>query len=142
MLRCAIVDFGQAASPTARSPATGSWPNSSSLSAPSVVTPTMARLALSHGVARDDLPVERRAQLGRATLRRVVHIMEAEPVPVAVGPLEVVHQAPQEVALHGHSVGHGPLELTEIVAQEHDAVGVIHLPVRGGNVRRRSTVLG
>src|SRR5205823_13941830 len=92
MLRCAIVDFGQAASPTARSPATGSCSNSSSLSAPSVVTPTMARLALSHGVARDDLPVECRAQLGRATLRRVVHIMEAELVPGAVGPLEVVHQ--------------------------------------------------
>ena len=46
-------------------------------------------------------------------MRGVVHIVEAKAVPVAVGPLEVVHQAPEEVALHGHAVGHGALELTE-----------------------------
>jgi hypothetical protein len=64
---------------------------------------------LGHGIPCDDLAIERGAQLGRATLRGVVHIVEAEAVPVAVRPLEVVHQAPEEVALHGHAVGHGAL---------------------------------
>src|SRR3954468_22044038 len=82
---------------------------------------------LRHAIPGDDLVVERGAQLGRATLRGVVHIVKAESVPVAVGPLEVVHQAPEEVALHGHAVGHGALELTEIVSQVHNTVSVVHL---------------
>src|SRR6266404_5910271 len=97
---------------------------------------------LHHSVPGDNLAVERGAQLWRATLRGVVHVVEAESVRVTVGPLEVVHQAPEEVALHGHAVGHGALELTEIIEQVHDAVGVVYLAVRSWDIRRRGAILG
>ena len=43
----------------------------------------------------------RGARLGRALLRLEVHVHDPEPVAVAGHPLEVVHQAPLEVALAG-----------------------------------------
>src|SRR4051794_11936696 len=52
-----------------------------------------------HPVARDHFLVPGGAQLGRALLCREVHVMDAEPLAVAVGPFEIVHQAPQEITL-------------------------------------------
>src|SRR5215467_11457208 len=53
---------------------------------------------LHHPVARGGLAEPHGAQLGRALLRREVHVHEAEAVAVAVDPFEVVHRAPLEVA--------------------------------------------
>src|SRR3954466_15834837 len=58
-----------------------------------------AARALNHPVPRDQLPIPGRAQLRHPPLRREIHIMDAEALPISVGPFEIVHQAPQEIAL-------------------------------------------
>ena len=50
-------------------------------------------------------------------------------------PLEVVLGAPQEVPIDRHAFGCGALQLTEVGAQEHHAVGVIDPAVLGDGVR-------
>ena len=49
-------------------------------------------------VVPDYLPVVVRARFGRPYLRLIVHMHNAEALGVAMGPLEVVEQTPDEVA--------------------------------------------
>ncbi|MCK7532423.1 MAG: hypothetical protein MZV63_16020 [Marinilabiliales bacterium] len=93
-------------------------------------------------VPPDDFAVEVGAELRRPLLRGEVHVMQAETVRVAVGPLEVVHQAPQEVALHGHAIRRRALELRQIVPEVHHPVRVVHAAVGRRDVRRGAAVLG
>src|ERR1044072_4020861 len=98
--------------------------------------------ASDDGVARDDFAVEVCAEFGHTLLRLVVNVAEAEAVGVTVGPLEVVHQAPEEVAADGDALGRRAAQLREVAAQVRDAVGVVDLAVRRGLVRRGAAVLG
>ena len=65
-----------------------------------------------------------RRQLGRALLRGVVAVHDAETPLVAVLPLEVVDEGPEEVALDRHAVGHRPVQFAQVVAQVVAAVQV------------------
>src|SRR5213076_12665 len=56
--------------------------------------------------ARDEVAVPVEAVLRNALERRVVDVDDPEALRVPVRPLEVVEQAPDEVALHGNAVGH------------------------------------
>src|SRR5262249_17423104 len=80
--------------------------------------------------------------LRRPLLRLEVHVHQPETIAEPLGPLKVVHRAPLEVALHRHAVFGRPLELSQVSAEEHDAVGVINLAVVGNDVLRRAAVLG
>src|SRR5205809_998881 len=66
---------------------------------------------------------------------------EAETSAEAVGPLEIVHQAPMEIAAHRHTLGRRALQLCQIAAQEHDAIGVVDEASGGWHVGRRAAVL-
>src|ERR1017187_3133426 len=57
--------------------------------------------SLFHGVAGDYIAVPLGAQLGRAFEGLEVHIVNSKTLAVSIAPLEVVEQAPQEVALDG-----------------------------------------
>ena len=59
---------------------------------------------LRHGVSRDRLAIERRAQLGRPALGIEVDVVEAEALFISIRPFEIVHQAPQEISVHGHAL--------------------------------------
>src|SRR5438132_14387988 len=72
---------------------------------------------VSHG----DLPVERCAQLRRALLGGVVDVEEPETGAESLSPLEIVHQAPMEIAAHRHALGRRPLQLRQVAAQEAKA---------------------
>ena len=93
-------------------------------------------------VSRGDLPIERCTQLRRALLGGIIDVEEPETGAEAVGPLEIVHQAPMEIAAHRHALGRRALQLRQVAAQEHDAVGVVDETVRGRHVGRRAAVLG
>src|SRR5215471_8180678 len=77
-------------------------------------------------VARHGLAEPSGTTFRRALLRLEVHMDEPEPIAEAVDPFEVVHQAPVEIALYRHSVSGRALELSEIGAQEHNPVRVVH----------------
>src|SRR5207253_7324455 len=93
------------------------------------------------GVARNHFAVEVRAQFRRAFLRLVVNVVKAEAVRVAVRPLEVVHETPEEVAAHGHALGRRAPQVREVVAQVHHSVRVVDAPVLRRYVGRGATVL-
>ena len=59
------------------------------------------------------LPVERCAQLRRALLAGIVDVEEPETGAEAIGPLEIIHQAPMEIAAHWHPLGRGALQLRQ-----------------------------
>ncbi len=65
----------------------------------------------SNRVSRDDLAIERGAQFWRSLLRCVIDVMQTEAIGVAVGPLKVVHQTPEKIALHWYAVSGRSLEL-------------------------------
>src|SRR5258705_7120995 len=67
--------------------------------------------------------------------------MQAKPVCVTVGPFEVVHQAPQEVAFHRNAISCCALKLCQVIAQVHHAIGVIHNTVGSWYVRRGASIL-
>src|SRR6187431_2032857 len=77
-------------------------------------------------VGGEDAGVLEPGVLDRAHLGVVVDVHDAEALVVAEGPLEVVHQAPREVAAHVGAaldrVGDG----TEVRVQVGDPVGVVH----------------
>src|SRR5690242_7010464 len=83
----------------------------------------------SDGVVPGDLRVEPPAVLDRARLGGVVDSHDAEALPVAVGPLEVVHQRPHEVPLHPRARGDGGVHGGEVFAQVGGAFGVGDAPV-------------
>ena len=90
---------------------------------------TRRMLDVCETFVRDRLAIPEPTVFDRALLRGVIHVVQAEAVPVPVGPLEVVHQAPEEVALHRHAIRHGTLELRQIIAQVHHAVEVVDVAV-------------
>src|SRR4051794_23474483 len=64
-------------------------------------------LADAVAVGADDVGVAAAAALDGSPLRRVVHVHQAEPLVVAVGPFEVVQQGPREVAAEGDAPRRG-----------------------------------
>src|SRR5215831_18940828 len=77
-----------------------------------------------------------RTELRDPLLSLEVDINQSEAVAEAIGPLEVVLCAPEEVTIHRYAVGSRTLELGEVGAQEHDPIGVVHLAIVGDHVRR------
>lgn len=90
---------------------------------------------LQHLIMRDDGFVPLGTELGRALEGLVVDVVEAEALGVSVVPLEVVEQAPTEVALDGVALGDGAMKLGEVIAQVHDAVGVVDVAVGRKDIR-------
>ena len=82
------------------------------------------------------------AHLWGALLRFEVDVVDAEAVGVAVGPLVVVHQAPAEVAANGNAFGDAAMKLGEVVAEIHDAVGVVDVAIGSEDVGGGGSVLG
>src|SRR5580765_1536453 len=111
-----------ATSPTCSSVGCVPWPRT-------VVTDRLSssRIA-SQPVPRDDIPVPQRAVLERARLRLVVDVHEAEPGRVALRPLEVVEQRPDEVPAQVRARRHGSAGRTEVLLQEPDAIRVVDAP--------------
>ena len=100
-------------------------------------------LCASHTTAFRRATSRNHAALALALLHLEVHVHESEAVPAQPGvPLEVVHRAPLKVTLHRHALGGHPLLLRQVRADEHDAVGVVDVPVGGQLVFRRAAVLG
>src|SRR5262249_30294039 len=93
-------------------------------------------LRLHQPVSRSDLPEERCAQLRRALLVGIVDVEKPETGAEAGGPLEIVHQAPMEIAAHRHALGRRALQLRQVATQEHDAVCVVDEAVGGRHVGR------
>ena len=54
-----------------------------------------------HGVFCNYLLVPLRTEFGRPLLGGEIDVVQAEALAVAVGPLEVVHQAPEKISLDG-----------------------------------------
>ena len=79
-------------------------------------------------VLRDHVAKEACAELWRADLCVEIDVIKTEALVQTVDPLEIVHQAPEEVAAHRNALLRRALELRQIVAQIHDAVGVVDLP--------------
>jgi hypothetical protein len=86
---------------------------------------------LDEGVVGDDLFVEIGAELGGALLGFEVNVVDAETIGVAVGPLVVVHEGPAEVAFDGDAFRDSAMKLGDVVAEIHDAVGVVDVAVGG-----------
>jgi hypothetical protein len=72
---------------------------------------------LHGGIFGHHILVESEARLGRALLGAVVDLSESEALGVAGTPLEVIQQAPDEVAFHRNALGGGALQLREVVAE-------------------------
>src|SRR5690606_39756330 len=100
----------------------------------------------------DELGVPAGARLHRPPLGRVVHVDQAEPLAVPPGPLEVVHQGPDEVPLERHAGLDRPVAGAHVRLKEVAPPGVVHgavlgdLVVEGGavlrDVQREERVLG
>ena len=60
---------------------------------------------------------------------------------IAVGPLEIVQEGPQEISPDFHALVHGTLQLIQIFFQKINAVGIMHLTVQGYGVMAGHTVL-
>src|SRR6266516_6095378 len=93
-------------------------------------------------VAGDHLPIPVGAVLQHALLGGVVNVDQAEALGVALFPLEVVQQRPDEVAAQVHPGGDGALRRAEVAIQEADAVGIVDLALRVGVVVEGGAVLG
>src|SRR6266702_5194504 len=89
-----------------------------------------------------DFFVEVSAEFGCAFLRGEVDVMDAEAIGVAVSPLVVVHERPAEVALDRDTFGDGAVQMGEVVAEIHDAVGVVDVTIGGEDVRGGASVFG
>src|SRR5262245_8331389 len=102
----------------------------------------MIVLLLRDSIEPRRLAEERRAELRRPLLRAEVHVHQSETIAETCIPLEIVHRAPLEVALHRNAICDRPLKLIEVSAKKHDAVGVINLAVVSNDILRRAAVLG
>src|SRR5690606_23300460 len=87
--------------------------------------PRIFRKASHDGVLACGLAEPPGAELGRALLGLEIDVDQPEAVAEARGPFEVVHRAPVEIPLDGDAFGGGTLELRQVRAEEHDAVGVV-----------------
>src|SRR6478609_8585446 len=86
-------------------------------------------------VLADDVAVPVVRILGRAFLRLVVDVDQAEAILVAFAPLEVVEDGPVEVAGDRDALGGGALEAAEVAREEVDALRVVDLAVEVDEVR-------
>src|SRR5262245_27898641 len=83
-----------------------------------------------------------RARFWNALLRLEIGVEQPEAGAKPVEPLDVVHQAPVEVALHRHAVGGGALKLRQTGAHVHDSIGVVHSAALSDSIRPAASVLG
>ena len=65
-------------------------------------------------VGFDDLPIPAARILNGPFLRSVIHVHEAEPLGVALGPLKVVQEAPVEIRGDVRPVVNGLFQLQEV----------------------------
>ena len=86
-------------------------------------------------------PASQRAVLGDAPLGGEVDVDDAEPLRIALGPLEVVEQRPHEEAAQVDAGGDGVVPGPQVGVEEGDAVGVADPPVVVHPVGERATVL-
>src|SRR3954468_6051324 len=96
---------------------------------------------LREGPLPDQPPVPLRAVLEEARLGVVVDPHDAEPLRVAVRPLEVVHERPDEVAAHVDALPDHVEHRLQVPPVVVDAVRVVHLAVLHP-VGEGGTVLG
>src|ERR1700754_4745336 len=101
----------------------------------------MACRSSPYRIARDDVAIERCAQLRRAALGLEVDVVQPKTLLEAVDPFEIIHQAPQEIAAHRHPFGSRALQLRQIIAQVHDAVEIVDVAVGGDFVVGGGAVL-
>src|SRR3954470_4884425 len=92
-------------------------------------------------VLRDHVAIEAGTEFWRTHLRVEIDVVEPKALVEPEHPFKIVHQAPEEVAAHRYAFGGGALELSEVVAQIHDAVGVVDLAVGRHNVVAGGAVL-
>ena len=105
-----------------------------------VLTPRSA--PVGDTVAPDHLPVPLRAVLQHALLRAVVDVHDAEALRVPLGPFEIVHERPDEVPPQVHTGRQGIMAGPEMPVEVLDALGVVHLAVRGRRLGVGGAVLG
>src|SRR3954463_4891848 len=92
-------------------------------------------------VLRDHVAIEAGAEFRRTQLRIEIDVVEPKALVEPKYPFEIVHQAPEEIAAHRHAFGGGALELGQVVAQIHDAVGFVDLAVGRHDVVAGGAVL-
>src|SRR5271168_1995797 len=86
------------------------------------------RLGLHHRVARNHFAIVFSALLGCPLLCLEIDIVNAESLAVPIGPFEVVQQTPQEVALHRITLRSCAMQMRQMIAHIHHAVGVFDMP--------------
>src|SRR3954454_5175443 len=82
-------------------------------------------------VSADPVGVPPAARLHRAGLGGVVDVHDAEALPVAMGPLEVVQQGPDEVPPQRHSRGECRRAAVDVSSQVGGSFLVVDLAIRG-----------
>src|SRR5580658_4862974 len=96
----------------------------------STLLKTRASTGLQHSVGRNHSLVVLGTELRRALLRDKIHVVDAEALGIAIGPLEVIEQTPQEVALDWKAFLGGTQEVSDVVTKIHDPVGILNAPFR------------
>ena len=94
------------------------------------------------GGVGDQVAVPGEARLRDPPQRRVVDVDDPEPLPVAMRPLEVVEQRPDEVARDRDAVGDCALDRVDVPGEERLPLGVVDHAVVAQRVAERSAVLG
>src|ERR1043165_1510584 len=91
----------------------------------------------------DEVAVKKRAPLRRPLLRRKVHVHDPDPLRVAVAPLEVLEQRPDEVAADVDARRHRARQRREVLAQVVDAERILdQVADRRRRVVERRAVFG
>src|SRR6266849_1224570 len=93
-------------------------------------------------IPRNYFAVPLRAELGRTFLRLEVDIVETESLAIAVGPFKVVHQAPEEVTLDRVPFRGRPMQMRQVIAQIHHAIGIFNASPCSDHIVSRAAVLG
>ena len=99
-------------------------------------------LSAYDGVLGDDLFVPERAVFGGAFLGLKIDVDDAEPLGVALAPLEVVDQRPDIVAVDRDAGLDGAVDLGEVVPDVFEAARVLDLAVGGNGIGEAGSVLG
>src|SRR5690606_31145426 len=105
---------------------------------------TRGTLALPWGqhAGAGDTGVPECTRLGGALLRLVVDVDDAEPLVVAVRPLEVVQERPHEVAAHVDALLDRGVDRTQVGIDERETLRIVDRSVRADEVVVRRPVLG
>ncbi len=96
---------------------------------------------LQNSVARNDLAIPLGGKLGGTLECFEIDIVNAEAFAVAIGPLKIVEQAPQEVALDGVVFLGGPVKVGDMAAQIHHAICIFNAPFGSNNIVGGTAVL-